>query len=157
MGYIDGLVQDCSNSSALAMELLHFCNKPSTYDCYARRWWRTFWYYPISLWMAYYQRFLIFFQIINSSAAETPFKIEGELKTPDTHLRFRDFARYYDEMPFVVLIRTRGNSDLVRVGIKRRFLGNFFSLGIISPWASYNLRKIGCCACPGNVFPTIDF
>ena len=29
--YIDGLVQDCSNSSALAMELLQFCTKPSTY------------------------------------------------------------------------------------------------------------------------------
>ena len=28
--YIDGLVQDCSNSSALAMELLQFCIKPST-------------------------------------------------------------------------------------------------------------------------------
>ena len=27
--YIDGLVQDCSNSSALAMELLQFCTKPS--------------------------------------------------------------------------------------------------------------------------------
>ena len=27
--YIDGLVQDCSNSSALAMELLHSCTKPS--------------------------------------------------------------------------------------------------------------------------------
>ena len=27
--YIDGLVQDCSNSSALAMELLQFCAKPS--------------------------------------------------------------------------------------------------------------------------------
>ena len=28
-GYIDGLVQDCSNSSALAMELLQSCAKPS--------------------------------------------------------------------------------------------------------------------------------
>ena len=27
--YIDGLVQDCSNSSALAMELLQSCIKPS--------------------------------------------------------------------------------------------------------------------------------
>ena len=26
---MDGLVQDCSNSSALAMELLQFCTKPS--------------------------------------------------------------------------------------------------------------------------------
>ena len=26
--YIDGLVQDCSNSSALAMELLQSCAKP---------------------------------------------------------------------------------------------------------------------------------
>ena len=29
--YIDGLVQDCSNSSALAMELLHFYTKPSSF------------------------------------------------------------------------------------------------------------------------------
>ena len=28
--YIDGLVQDCSNSSALALELLQSCTKPST-------------------------------------------------------------------------------------------------------------------------------
>ena len=27
---IDGLVQDCSNCSALAMELLQYCTKPST-------------------------------------------------------------------------------------------------------------------------------
>ena len=27
--YIDGLAQDCSNSSALAMELLQSCTKPS--------------------------------------------------------------------------------------------------------------------------------
>ena len=27
--YIDGLVQDCSNSSALAMELPQSCTKPS--------------------------------------------------------------------------------------------------------------------------------
>ena len=26
--HMDGLVQDCSNSSALAMELLQFCAKP---------------------------------------------------------------------------------------------------------------------------------
>ena len=30
--YIDGLVQDCSNSSALAMELLQSCTKPSISD-----------------------------------------------------------------------------------------------------------------------------
>ena len=30
MEYIDGLVQDRSNSSALAMELLQSCAKPST-------------------------------------------------------------------------------------------------------------------------------
>ena len=30
-GHIDGLVQDCSNSSALAMELLQSCTKPLTY------------------------------------------------------------------------------------------------------------------------------
>ena len=29
--YIDGLVQDCSNSSALAMELLQPCTKQSIY------------------------------------------------------------------------------------------------------------------------------
>ena len=29
--YIDGLVSDCSNSSALAMELLQSCTKPSIY------------------------------------------------------------------------------------------------------------------------------
>ena len=29
--YIDGLVQDCSNSIALAMELLQLCTKPSTW------------------------------------------------------------------------------------------------------------------------------
>ena len=28
---IDGLVQDCSNSSALAVELLQSCTKPSIY------------------------------------------------------------------------------------------------------------------------------
>ena len=28
--HIDGLVQDCRNSSALAMELLQSCTKPST-------------------------------------------------------------------------------------------------------------------------------
>ena len=27
--HVDGLVQDCSNSSALAMELLQSCTKPS--------------------------------------------------------------------------------------------------------------------------------
>ena len=29
--YIDGLAQDCSNSSALAMELLQSCAKPLVY------------------------------------------------------------------------------------------------------------------------------
>ena len=29
IGYLDGLVQDCRNSSALAMELLQSCTKPS--------------------------------------------------------------------------------------------------------------------------------
>ena len=28
---IDGLVQDCSNFSALAVELMQFCTKPSIY------------------------------------------------------------------------------------------------------------------------------
>ena len=32
--YFGGLVQDCSNSSALAMELLQSCTKPSTCSCY---------------------------------------------------------------------------------------------------------------------------
>ena len=27
--YIDGLVQDCSNSNALGIELLQYCTKPS--------------------------------------------------------------------------------------------------------------------------------
>ena len=31
--HFDGLVQDCSNSSALAMELLQYCTKPSIYTC----------------------------------------------------------------------------------------------------------------------------
>ena len=31
ISYINGLVQDCSNSSALAMELLQSCTKPSIY------------------------------------------------------------------------------------------------------------------------------
>ena len=31
VGHIGGLVQDCSNSSALAMELLQSCTKPSIY------------------------------------------------------------------------------------------------------------------------------
>ena len=31
--HIQGLAQDCSNSSALAMELLQSCAKPSTYTC----------------------------------------------------------------------------------------------------------------------------
>ena len=35
MFYIDGLVQDCSNSSALAMELLQSCTKPSIYTLIA--------------------------------------------------------------------------------------------------------------------------
>ena len=30
--HVDGLVQDCSNSSALAMELLQSCTKPSMYS-----------------------------------------------------------------------------------------------------------------------------
>ena len=31
--YIDGLVQDCSNSIANAQELLQSCTKPSIYTC----------------------------------------------------------------------------------------------------------------------------
>ena len=30
--HVDGLVQDCGNSSALAMELLQSCTKPSMYS-----------------------------------------------------------------------------------------------------------------------------
>ena len=39
--HIDGLVQDCSISSALAMEILQFCNKPSIYclPTYTSFWW----------------------------------------------------------------------------------------------------------------------
>ena len=33
--YINGLVQDCSNSSALAMELLQSCTKPLICDLYS--------------------------------------------------------------------------------------------------------------------------
>ena len=32
LDYVDGLVQDCSNSSALAMALLQSCAKPSDID-----------------------------------------------------------------------------------------------------------------------------
>ena len=32
VSYIDGLVQDYSNSSVLAMELLQSCTKPSIYN-----------------------------------------------------------------------------------------------------------------------------
>ena len=35
-GDINGLVQDCSNSSALAMELLQSYTKPSIYNSYGR-------------------------------------------------------------------------------------------------------------------------
>ena len=46
IGYIDGLVQDCSNSSVLAMELLHSHAKPSTYPSKSRQYllsWRRVW------------------------------------------------------------------------------------------------------------------
>ena len=33
--YIDGLVQNCSISSALAMEILQSCTEPSTWGCHA--------------------------------------------------------------------------------------------------------------------------
>ena len=32
--HVDGLVQDCSNSNALAMKLLQSCTKPSIYFCF---------------------------------------------------------------------------------------------------------------------------
>ena len=38
MHSIDGLVQDCSNSSALAMELLHSCTKPSICTANVSNW-----------------------------------------------------------------------------------------------------------------------
>ena len=38
---IDGLVQDCSNSSALAMELLQSCTKPSEWYFQKYTAWRT--------------------------------------------------------------------------------------------------------------------
>ena len=34
ISHIDGLAQDCSNSSALAMELLQSCTKPSICNCH---------------------------------------------------------------------------------------------------------------------------
>ena len=34
LDHIDGLAQNCSNSIALAMELLQFCNKPSPWICF---------------------------------------------------------------------------------------------------------------------------
>ena len=37
--HIDGLVQDCSNSSALAMELLQSCTKPSICVSKISPWW----------------------------------------------------------------------------------------------------------------------
>ena len=36
MSYIDGLVQDCSIFSALAMEILQSCTKPSIYSDYIK-------------------------------------------------------------------------------------------------------------------------
>ena len=33
MHYVDGLAQDCSDSSAIAMELLQSCTKPSMSSC----------------------------------------------------------------------------------------------------------------------------
>ena len=30
----NGLVRDCSNSSALALELLQYCTKPSNHNCF---------------------------------------------------------------------------------------------------------------------------
>ena len=45
-GHVDGLVQDCSNSSALARELLESCNKPSMSSWWillaVQCWWRMF-------------------------------------------------------------------------------------------------------------------
>ena len=40
--HVDGLAQDCSNTSASAMELLQFCVKPSIClrRIYIKRWWR---------------------------------------------------------------------------------------------------------------------
>ena len=38
MVYLNGLVQDCSNSSALAMELLQSCIKTSIYQRYTLKW-----------------------------------------------------------------------------------------------------------------------
>ena len=58
--HIDGFVQDCSNSGALAMELLQSCTKPSIYKTiifsvhiplYAELfWWNIAIYLHIFLW-----------------------------------------------------------------------------------------------------------
>ena len=37
--YIDGSVQDCSNSIANALELLQYCKKPSIYVCILQDHW----------------------------------------------------------------------------------------------------------------------
>ena len=38
--HVDGLVHDCSNSSALAMELLQSCTKPSMWNIFSHWLWR---------------------------------------------------------------------------------------------------------------------
>ena len=45
--YFDGLVQDCSNSSELAMELLQSCTKPSIYFFY---FFSAYFFYYFSIW-----------------------------------------------------------------------------------------------------------
>ena len=42
--YIDGLVQDNSNSNAKALELLQSCTKPSTYVTKERVFWVSSWH-----------------------------------------------------------------------------------------------------------------
>ena len=56
---IDGLVQECSNSSALAMELLHSCSKPSN----STRW--QFW--PLR--MQYFTEYISSFSLNNPASA----------------------------------------------------------------------------------------
>ena len=55
--YIDSLVQDCCNSSALAMELLQSCTKPSIWKIFG--FWKKSWSYVVSL--RFEEQLLFFF------------------------------------------------------------------------------------------------
>ena len=58
MGHLDGLVQDCSNQSALAMELLQSCNKPSMCSYLS----------GFLLWYLFYHTYVITLKVINKSS-----------------------------------------------------------------------------------------